>query len=220
MKKTILLVSVAAVLAACGPVPQLSYVTRFNHLKGDPAGKIFVIAPGPAQQGSLEFAAYAGLVAQELVRCGFRPADTSDAANLLVTFDYGVDGGRSEIWSTPVFAQEQYWQRRYQLEAPIPAPSHVYRPTVSDLHTATVYTRWLRLEILDAENWRRDVREIVFAGRAFSEGGSRNLPQVLPNVIKAMFVDFPGRNGETRPVSISPNGGPLPAVALPAPGGR
>lgn len=208
MRRTMLIVSVAAVVAACGPTTYLSNVTRYHNL-GAATGLTFAIAPDASQQGSLEFAAFADVVSRLMQANGFRPADQGAAtADLVVMFRYGTDDGRVEIFSTPPFAQEWYWQQRFRQQAAIPAPWPMYQPIISDVQSTTVFTRWVELDILDGPKLRQGLREKLFEGRAVSEGRSRD-HQVVPYVIEALFADFPGPNGQTVPVRVIEEPGPM-----------
>ena len=76
-------------------------VQRFNAMPA-PDGQSFVIQPvEPEDRGSLEFAQYADHVRRNLIALGYREAASPRDASLLVTLDYGVDGGRERIVSTP-----------------------------------------------------------------------------------------------------------------------
>lgn len=217
MRRTMLMISVASVLAACGPTSHLAQVTRFHEGKLG-AGRTFVVVPEPSQEGSLEFASYARLIADQLVVQGFRPAAPgAKSADLAVMFRYGVDDGRAEVWSVPPYSQEWYWQRRYQTAAPIPAPAGTYVPAIADIHTTTVFTRWLEVDILEAERLRAGARDKLFEARAVSEGANRDLTEVLPYVIQAVFAEFPGPSGVTVPVRVLE--APGPERPLPPPNG-
>lgn len=200
MRRTMMIVSVAAVVAACGPTTYLSNVTRYHNLAAA-QGRTFAIAPEAFQQGSLEFAAFADVVSRLMQANGFRPADQGSGADLVVMFRYGTDDGRVEVFSTPPFAQEWYWQQRFRQQAAIPAPLPAYQPIVSDVQSTTVFTRWVELDILDGPMLRSGRREKLFEGRAVSEGRSRD-HTMLPYVIEALFADFPGPNGQTVPVRV------------------
>lgn len=65
----LLIIAIALALGACGqPVD----VTTFHTFSENPAGKTFEMVPGEAQQSSLEWKAYANLVASNLEAKGLR----------------------------------------------------------------------------------------------------------------------------------------------------
>lgn len=44
--------------------------------------------------------------------------------------------------------------------------------------------------------------EIIYEGRTVSEGLKKNLPEIMPYLIEAMFTNFPGESGVTRTVRV------------------
>jgi hypothetical protein len=66
----------------------------------------------------------------------------------------------------------------------------------------TVYTSELDLKIEDQRNGRR-----LFEGKAQAASRSNRLGYLVPNLVEAMFTDFPGRSGETVRISIAPEDG-------------
>ena len=51
---------------------------------------------------------------------------------------------------------------------------------------------------------RRATGERLFEGKAEAASTSNRLPYLVPNLIQALFTDFPGRSGETVRISIAP----------------
>lgn len=49
----------------------------------------------------------------------------------------------------------------------------------------------------------------VFESRAVYEGGSDNLPAVVPYLVRAVFDDFPGQNGQVSTVKFDSETGAL-----------
>src|SRR5690606_37706879 len=87
-------------LAACA-TPFKADVSRFQSQLPAPQGQTFaVVADNPALAGGLEFARYADYVEAEMEQLGYAQASPENAT-LLVRFDYGVDGGRERVRSTP-----------------------------------------------------------------------------------------------------------------------
>ena len=65
----------------------------------------------------------------------------------------------------------------------------------------TVYTNSLRLRLLDTKDTPPGKPpRTVFESRAVYEGGSGDLPLVVPYLVRAVFDDFPGQNGQVRVV--------------------
>ena len=202
-------------LAACA-TPVRADVSRFQTQLPAPQGESFyVVADDPELQGGLEFARYADYVEAEMSKLGYRQAASPEQASLLVRFDYGVDNGRERVrttgFGTP-FADPFY------------SPWYGYRPFYSRFHrpygfygsrwgygfydpffggpevrSYTVYTSDIGLKIE-----RRATGERLFEGRAEALSRSNRLQYLVPNLVEAMFVDFPGNSGETVRISIAP----------------
>ncbi|MFM6831540.1 MAG: DUF4136 domain-containing protein, partial [Novosphingobium sp.] len=63
----------------------------------------------------------------------------------------------------------------------------------------TVYTSGIDMKID-----RRADGQRLFEGKAEAASQSNRLSYVVPNLVEAMFTDFPGRSGETVRISIAP----------------
>lgn len=73
-------------------------------------GETFAVVPIGDQAGSLEWAQYADLVAQQLTGRGYvrvtKPAD----AKYAVLFSYAIDRGKTTTTAVPVFGQTGRWR--------------------------------------------------------------------------------------------------------------
>mgnify|MGYP003579391257 CR=1 FL=1 len=87
-------------LAACA-TPFRADVQRFQSQLPVPQGQTFtVVADDPQLAGGIEFRQYAQYVADHLAAIGYRPVNSTQQADLIVRFDYGVDRGRGRVRST------------------------------------------------------------------------------------------------------------------------
>ena len=193
-------------------------VSRFATQLPAPQGQTFaVVADDPALAGGLEFSQYASFVGQEMQALGYTPAATAEDASLLVRFDYGVDNGRERVRSTG-FAHDPFYRPWYGYRpvgyypvrtrtgrlAYVPARSWGYgfydpwfnQPEISSY---TVYTSGIDLKIDDRSTGQR-----LFEGKAEALSTSNRLQYLVPNLVDAMFTDFPGTSGETVRISIKP----------------
>ena len=206
-------------LAACA-TPFNANVSRYSAQLPAPQGQTFaVVAADPALAGGLEFAQYANLVGMKMQSLGYAPAANSATADLIVKFDYGVDKGRDQVRSTG-FA-DPYWGgwygprggsyfgsgyyggyrgRGFGSFRPIGAWGYGWYDPWFDqgYEQYTVYTSGISLKID-----RRDGQRL-FEGRAEAASASNRLPYLVPNLVEAMFTDFPGHNGETVRISVAP----------------
>lgn len=216
-----------AALAACAS-PFRADVSRFQSQLPAPQGESFaVVADDPALAGGLEFAHYADYVAAEMQELGYARAPSPEEATLLVRFDYGVDSGREKIVSSPAFYRDPFYAPWYSYRPVVyrgrGGSAHIaYVPTASwgygwhpgyfgygsDIDSYTVYTSGIEIEIDRAATGER-----LFEGRAQAVSTSNRLQYLVPNLVEAMFTDFPGNSGETVRISIKPEDQPVQRTA-------
>ncbi len=209
------LVSVPLLLLSLGAcaTPFKSEVTRFQQLPA-PTGQSFTVTSSdPQLQGGLEFAQYARLVESQMMRLGYVPAASPQSADLTVSFAYDVNNGQTKYRRTgfydPFYAgygRGFYGHRGYY-------GGHgfyrrgLYRFGFHDpfffgdngLDEITVYTSELDMQIDRNADGQR-----LFEGKAEAMSRSKRLPYLVPNLVEAIFTDFPGDSGETVRISIAP----------------
>tara|TARA_R110002072_G_scaffold138109_8_gene281243 strand:+ start:11732 stop:12427 length:696 start_codon:yes stop_codon:yes gene_type:complete len=213
--RTIKLASVPIILAslaACA-TPFKADVSRFQTQLPAPAGESFaVVADDPALAGGLEFAMYADRVEAQMQRLGYAQAASPETASLLVRFDYGVDNGRERIRTTgfrdpfydPWYGYSRYYRSSLRYRSPFYGNRWgygFYDPWFGgpEVTSTTVYTSGIDLKID-----RTATGERLFEGKAEAVSTSDRLQYLVPNLVEAMFTDFPGRSGETVRISIAP----------------
>ena len=204
---------ILAGLAACA-TPFKADVARYQTQLPAPEGQtFFVVADDPALAGGLEFSQYADLVEAQMQRLGYAPAASADAATMLVRFDYGVDNGRDRVRSTGFydpFYSSWYGYSPYSYRR----AGRYYRPRYGSawgygfhdpffggpgVESYTVYTSGIDMKIDRAADGQR-----LFEGKAQAMSTSNRLPYLVPNLVEAMFTDFPGNSGETVRISVAP----------------
>ena len=194
-------------LAACAS-PFRADVSRFQTQLPAPQGQSFyVVADDPALAGGLEFAQYADLVEAQMRQLGYTEAASPESANLLVRFDYGVDKGRERVRSTG-FRDPFYspWYGGYRGGYYGPRYGRgwgygFYDPWFGgqDVTSYTVYTSGIEMKIDRTAGGER-----LFEGKAEALSTSNRLQYLVPNLVEAMFTDFPGNSGETVRISVAP----------------
>ncbi len=203
-----------AAVAAC-TAPFNADVSRFQSQLPAPAGQTFtVVADNPDLSGGLEFAQYAGLVAKHLVKLGYTQASDPSSANLIVRFDYGVDNGRERIRSSMSRYYDPWFGGPYGGFGPYggygrfggfyggPWRYGYYDPYFDGgVNSFTVYTSGIKLKIDRAADGER-----LFEGKAQALSTSNRLQYLVPNLVDAMFTDFPGNSGETVRITVAPEG--------------
>jgi hypothetical protein len=207
-------------LAACASNFNAN-VSHFSSQLPAPAGQTFTIVPDdPRLANGLEFHQYAQRVADHLAALGYRPVDNTADATMVVHFGYGVDRGRERITSSPSF-RDPFFSPWYSYPV-VYRGRHgrsfigysAYRPWGfgwydpffggSDIQSYTVYTSGINMTIDRAADNAR-----LFEGHAQAVSTSNRLPYLVPNLIEAMFTDFPGNSGETVRISVAPERQPV-----------
>ncbi len=214
------LVAVPLLLASLGAcaTPFKADVSRFATQLPAPTGQTFaVVADDPALAGGLEFSQYADLVEDQMARLGYVEGAPADAT-LLVRFDYGVDKGRERIRQTgfydPFYShwgpyrpfyrsrlgyRSRFYRRGFRHRAAW--GFGFYDPWFGgpEVTSYTVYTSGIDMKIDNTVTGER-----LFEGKAQAASTSNRLQYLVPNLVEAMFTDFPGNSGETVRISIKP----------------
>lgn len=199
-----------AALAACAQ-PFNAKVSRFQSQLPAPQGQTFaVVADDTALAGGLEFSQYARLVEAQMVKQGYTPA-SPEQATLLVRFDYGVDQGREKVTRSMSMYRDPFWGPWYGGYGYRPYYSPFYRPSRmwgygwydpffdNGYESYTVYTSGISLKIDRKGDGAR-----LFEGKAEAASLSNRLGYLVPNLVEAMFTNFPGNSGETVRISVAP----------------
>jgi hypothetical protein len=191
-------------LAACAQ-PFEARVQSFQSMPPE-RGKSFVVKPAvEAKTGSLEFAAYAGLVATEMQKLGFQQAASPEQADLTVLVDFGAGPGRERIASRPGMQPAWGWGgwggrgwygRGWGFYDPFWGPGWGAwgQPEV---YSFTVYPAFLEVDIL-----RTTDKTSLFEGRAETTTRVNDLPSTMPNLVTALFTDFPGASARSTTVRV------------------
>jgi hypothetical protein len=203
-----------ALAAGCATYMQ-AQVTSFHQAGPDVrlAGKRFVIAPADAQKESLEFQAYADLVRRALVEQGLVDAGAAGgaAADVAVRIRYSIDGGKPVVYGYPAYGYTHYGPVWNWTPYPLPGGGvrYVWTPTYpmtygvvgTNYAQSMVYRRELNVVIEDRQSGSKAPARL-YEGTVVTEGGSGSLAPVMPAMVRALFSDFPGRNGVTRIVQV------------------
>jgi hypothetical protein len=202
-------------LAACASTFR-SDVVRFHSLSAPQPGQTFTVQPAdPAQAGSLEFAQYAGLVRSQLMAQGYSEASAGQAA-LVVRLDYDIGQGREKIATRPGsysmgFGGYPYWPGYYR--GGLWGPRHWYYSGFYDpfwgpgwydppeVYSYTVYNSSLTMDIR-----RKSDNQSLFEGKAEAVTRTNDPTKIVPNLVTAMFANFPGQSGQTVRVKIDDEG--------------
>ncbi len=193
-------------VSACA-TPFKADVSRFAVPLPAPQGQTFaVVAEDPKLAGGLEFALYADVVAKEMEQLGYTRASSPETANILVRFDYGVDNGRERVRSDPGVGlgfADPFWgpwgrfggfgfNRGWGFGFNDP-----WLGGGANVRSYTIYTSGIDVKIDRTADGQR-----LFEGKAEAVSRTNRLPNLVPNLVDAIFTDFPGSSGETLRITI------------------
>jgi hypothetical protein len=197
-------------------------VSRFQAMPA-PQGQTFTIqAANPRNQGGLEFARYADMVARHLTAQGYVQAPTPQSASFVVELDYGVDQGREKVVTYPGtglgyrglgygglggWGWGGFYRPYYSRFGYFGRPYHPFYwgwddPFLSpwDLPEVRSYTEYT--SFLDMDIKRTGDGQALFEGTAKARSRTDDLQVLVPNLVEAMFTGFPGRSGETVRITV------------------
>jgi hypothetical protein len=199
--KPFVAVAAFALLAACAS-PFEARVQSFQAMP--PAqGQSFAVMPAnEARAGSLEFAAYANLIATELQRKGFVPGNSANP-DLLVKVDFGAGPGRERLATRPGTSSAWGWYGSSWGRSPWGWRGSFYDPfwgpgwNQPEVYSFTVYPAFLEVDILRAAD-----KQPLFEGRAETTTRVNDLPSTMPQLVTALFTDFPGPTSRSTVVRV------------------
>ena len=200
-------------LAGCATGPRVfpTQVTSFNDWSSLPAERRYAFAPTLEFQNSLALKSYQDLVRDELAARGFALSADAGAADLVVTLRPTVIGTAMRV--VDPWPIDPAWGGAY---GGFHGPGRwggfgrgwgyggfydgFYGGFYDGFGTSTVEIFNRRLE-LDIDS-RTIVGKRYYEGRVESTGDDDSLPSIMPVLIRALFTDFPGNNGQTRRIDV------------------
>ena len=210
-RKTVLSLAAPLALLSLGACATglSTQVSRFQAMPA-PQGQTFFVQPAdPELNGGLEVAQNAGIVRQNLIAQGYAEAASPRNASLLVSFDYGVDNGRTKIVTTPGFGggfHRPYLSRwGYFGGRAYPYYYGWHDPFWSspwdypEVRSYVVYESFVDMDIKRAADGQS-----LFEGTARARSRTDDLTALVPNLVEAMFTGFPGNSGETVRITVPP----------------
>jgi len=219
-RNILLPVFVLAGLSACAPKFE-ARVARFQQLPPPAAAQTFAIEPRDKDNvGGLEFASYANLVRQRMLANGYTEAVTPEQASLTVLLDYTVGPPREQVRSRPGWGGGfggwgggfggwggGFGGRGFGSWNPYWGGGGFGGwgggfggwGSGPDVYSVTQYNSTVALKIVRASD-----KASVFEGRAETVSSSNNLTRIVPNLVTAIFTNFPGNSGETVRVKFDP----------------
>lgn len=199
----------ALLLAGCA-APLRTQVSRFNAWSPElsQASFAFVRAVDPARE--LEQLSYEALVEAELVRLGMRRAAPGQPARLQVDMAVAAQL-EHRPYLRPIYQDLPVWRPAWRDAQGRFHPGHwapdPFGPRLVGHQEAlaTVQTSSLRLRLLDAAG--QPPRTVFESTVRHEADGSVALPRVVPWLVRSVFADFPGHNGQVIEVRFNPRTG-------------
>ncbi|WP_321393346.1 DUF4136 domain-containing protein [Emcibacter sp.] len=206
--KTVFALCLLGMLSACANT-FTSDVTSFHSLSRPTGEKIVIVPMDESLQGSLEFATYANILGNELGKLGYKPA-AGGTADLIVELDYGVDDGKVFVRTFGGFYPHSYWDWGFYDPYYYGYYSYYYRPYWPyrspwmyggfhhrpEVQSYVKYNRILKVNIRPNFEGAKNIYE----GRVEGIGRSKDLTELVPLMIRALFQNFPGTSGTTQKV--------------------
>lgn len=203
--KPFLALACLALVAACA-TPFEARVQSFQSMPPVQGQSFVVKAADQKREGSLEFAAYAGLVTTQLQQLGFQQAASAESADLTVLVDFGAGPGRERINTRPGMASPSWgWYGRGWYGRNPAWWGSFYDPFWGgpgwepEVYSFTVYPSFLEVDIK-----RSSDQTSLFEGRAETTTRVNDLPATMPKLVTALFTDFPGASARSRVVRVNP----------------
>lgn len=213
MIKTLSALFTLIFLSGCAGTVQTKK-TAFYKSDFVPSGSVFVASPDQKVNDSLEFEKYKGIIEGYFSASGFSISENMDDSDFVAFITYGIDSGKEKVGSAPIFGQTgggttyssgtvygsgggygSYSGSSYSMPT--------YGVVGSSTYSRTIYTRAVSLDIVKTQSLKENIPKKVFELRAKSSGECGIINGVLPEILEAMFKDFPGKNGETTIVDVS-----------------
>jgi hypothetical protein len=194
-------------LSACG---QDIDVTTFHALSGSLADKTFATVPSEKQQSSLEWKAYADMVASRLEAKGLRRVPPEGIFDYGVFVFYFIDSGTTSVSAMPVHGQTSAGTTTTTTSyvGRTPVQQTTYTPPTYGITgyypvSTTTFGKGLSISIMDIRQSVAERKPVtVYEAQAKSVGSSNALTEVIPAMVAAVFQDWPGKSGSTRRVEV------------------
>lgn len=158
------------------------------------------------QKNSLEHETYKDKLKKHLKLKNFIEKDNS---NLIISIQYGIDDGKEELYSVPIFGQTGVSSSHttgtvtsygggYGSFSGTTSYTPTYGITGSSTGSGSVYKRMLNMYIYD-----KSQNKVVYEGKVLSKGSSGQLLPVIDEMMESLFQEFPGESGKSRTVEVS-----------------
>ena len=212
MKKIMLGIITALSLAGCSTV--ISNVSSFSTLPVPLSGQtIHLVAYPEERKNTLEWKSYQTKFANAFLIAGFTLAPF-ESADYVAFISYGIGDGKTikSLVSTPVYGQTGGGTTYHSGSVSTSGSYGTYSGTShtvptygivgmsTNTVTRTIYTRNIAIDIAERASLNTAQPVKVYEGRLTSTGSCSQIPEVIDELIEAMFRKFPDGAGK---VSVS-----------------
>lgn len=204
----------AASLLLAGCASQFgAQVTAWHQQEVPLQGLSYRLQPDARQAESLEYATYASQVREQLTHAGMVEAGEG-RQDVDVRFEYGVDGGRPVRYQQPEYAYVYQGSRPVRRDRVQPDgsvltywemhPVYGYDLVGYSSYQRVIFTHQLRLTLTRAASGGKPPSGLarLYEGTVVHQSDSSAVNYTVPRMVRALFKDFPGPNGQTRHVEV------------------
>jgi Domain of unknown function (DUF4136) len=205
--------ALAFVLAGCAS-PITAKVTRFHQWPADTGSATFSMIRAADKVGDLEQTTYENYVALQLEKLGLQRAPAGQVGRIQIDLVTG-NGTRDRKYLEAIYQDNLVYLPPFRDAAGnvypgFWAPDRFGSRYVGDREvTRTVQVSTLRLRLLDSLGQAAGKPLAVFESRAVYEGDNEDLAALVPYLVRAVFVDFPGQSGKVRTLKFDASSGAL-----------
>ena len=210
-KKTFLIIVVFGLLISgcAGLQPHaVSTVSVFHNITEQHKGKSVAVLPFQKElESSLEFQNYKKTIENNLQKYRFSIVQEKDTSDFIAFVSYGIDGGKEELVSSPVFGSTGGGSGTFS------GSSYNYGTGGTSYYSGTTYsmptfgvvgsrtssitqhTRQLAMDLVETSTLESKKVNKVYEGRVKSKGHCPMIAPVMPAMLESLFRDFPKKNG-------------------------
>jgi len=147
-------------------------------------------------QNSLAHKSYEQQIRAELNKRGYVEVPIQEAEIGISVF-YQMGGSSTQVGSMPTYGQTGSTSS-YNPVTGMTTYTPTYGVTGSQTYSYNVHTRLLKMDFIDLKKSNDKNIEYLYQVSVVSEGSSANIERVVPQMIEAVFKDFPGESGKSR----------------------
>ena len=190
------LLTLIMLISACSTYSVDTTRTTFYQQQLTTSGNIYLTAAQDLPKNSLELANYKQKITNKLNTTGYNVVTDKAQAEYIATFDYAIDKGDTYLITAPVIRTHSRLIHRGKFAR----LHHRDRHKKINQVTSNLVTTYNRVLALDISNTQTDKR--IYEAQVTSIGECEIMAGVFDQLLDAMFIDFPGVNGQIKKAEI------------------